>query len=215
MTAARRVRRTCGDGRLALMRLALVGAAAAAVTFSNVHDGDAAVARLAMTCSRGHSPQWYEAVVSAPESAVPGSTITIRIESRPSGRISHFGLHYIHGMKTEYRISPGAAYVEGSARIVPGTGTPNVARGARVWHDAAGIHTLLPGHVENGGSFTPPTVTFDLRVDAAPPAVVYVEFVHYEVMAHVLLLGEQRTTCDPQSRPAIVTATHVVAPAPH
>ena len=55
--------------------------------------------------------------------------------------ISHFGLHYIHNMTADYAIPTGTTYVEGSARIVPGTGTANARPGASVTHDASGIHS--------------------------------------------------------------------------
>lgn len=168
------------------------------------------VVRLPMTCSRGPGDQWFQATVSMPPTSTQGSTITVRIDSNPSGRVSHLGLHFLHGMRTDYRISAGAQLVDGSLRLVPGTGTPNVTASARLWRDGSGVHLLLPAQVANGASFTPPSVTFDLRVDATSPAQVFVEFTHYEVMADVVILGDIRTTCDPRSRPAMIGATRVV-----
>jgi hypothetical protein len=168
--------------------------------------------RQPMTCSRGPSGQWFSAVVTMPAARAPGATITVRIDSTYSGTISHFGLNYIYNMRTDYRVSAGATYVEGSARLVAGTGSPNVRGGARVWHDAAGLHTLLTDRVGNGSSYTPPSIEFELTIDPSSRGAVAVEFAHYSVTANAFLIGDLGTTCEPSARPATIGATRVAAP---
>jgi hypothetical protein len=167
--------------------------------------------RVPMVCSRGPDDQAFTATVHMPRTSARGTTFTVRVDSRPSGRIAHFGLYAIFNMTTDLRLGPGARYVEGSARLVPGSGTRNVASSARVWHDDAGIHLGLPARVENGGSYTPPSFTFDVVVDAAEAAgaAVAVRFVHYHVDADVFLLGRIRTTCEPRRGPATIGLTRV------
>lgn len=142
-----------------------------------------------------------DAVLHLPKEAPTGSTITVRIDSFPSGKISHFGLHYIYDMATDYPLPRGTSFVPGSARVVPGTGTENVRASARIWHDAAGIHTLLPTRIDNGKSYTPPSFEFQLRIDALAGDSVAVEFSRYEVMANAFLVGNVKTTCTPGARP--------------
>jgi len=185
----------------------------AAVLVSSAGFAEPAQVKLPMTCSRGPDAQWFSAVVTMPAAQQAGATVAVRIDSTFSGTIKHFGLHYIHGMTTDYRIPAGATYVEGSVRLVEGTGTPNVTKDARAWHDAAGIHLALPARVDNGASYLPPSIEFEMTIAADPPASVSVEFVHYEVAANVVLLGDLKTTCDPSSRPATIGVTKVEPPA--
>jgi hypothetical protein len=163
-----------------------------------------------MVCTHGDHKNQFTALVTMPASGRPGSEVTVRIASLPSERISHFGLNYIHDMTTDYLLPEGATYVEGSARIVPGTGTANVTPGARVARTGRSLRVTLPAHVENGSGYTPPTVEFALRVDAPPGVALPLKFSHYEMIAHVLLLGELKTTCDPPAGPATIGVTRVV-----
>ena len=187
----------------------VAGLCALATLVGSAHAAGAAFVRLPMVCSRG-GQQWFTANVTMPESTAPGARITVRVESLHSGRISHFGLHYLYNMATDLRLSAGTTYVEGSARVVPGTGTPNVSSSARISHDAAGIHMLLTARVPNDSSYTPPTVEFDLM--AVSEAPITVEFAHYAVMANAFLVGDIRTTCEPAARPATIGTTRIVAP---
>jgi hypothetical protein len=165
-----------------------------------------------MTCSHGPA-QWFDATVTMPAAGQTGATVTVRIDSKHSGTIEALGLNHVRGMATDYQIPAGAKYVEGSLRYVKGTGTANVRAGARAWHDAAGIHTLLPARVESGQSYLPPSIEFEMTLVALPPASASVEFTHYEVVANVFILGDLRTTCEPGKRPATIGVTRV-EPAP-
>lgn len=167
--------------------------------------------RAPMVCTRGPSNQSFAAVLTAPLATPTGSVFTVRIDSLPSGRVSHFGLNHLFDMRTDYAVE-GALIVAGTVRLVPGTGTPNVRAGARVWLDGTGVHLLLPAHMENGDQFTPPSIAFEVMAGGAAGAV-RVRFVHYEVRANVLLLGDIRTSCDPTSGPAVIATTRVEAPA--
>ena len=189
---------------MVLSRLALVTALSTASPF-------AAPARAPLVCSRGPSAQWFNAVVTMPASWPAGSTFAVRIDSVPSGTISHMGLNYIHDMTTDYFVPTGTRYVTGSARLVPGTGTPNVCEGARAWGDAAGIHLRLPGRVENGSSYTPPSLEFQVEIGAPAGALVELRFRRYQVTANVFLLGDLHTTCAPNPNPYTIGVTHVEA----
>lgn len=169
--------------------------------------------RAPMACTRGPSTQSFTAVVTAPEVARPGAVFTVRIDSVSSGRVSNFGLNHLFDMRTDYAVE-GGRVVAGSARVLPGTGTPNVRAGARVWLDGAGLHLLLPSHMENGDHFTPPSVEFRVVAGGAAGGVVRVRFVHYEVRANVFLLGDIRTSCDPAPGPAVLATTRVEAAPP-
>lgn len=154
-----------------------------------------------IVCSRGPSGQSFHAVVTMPATQPVGSRFTVRIDSVPSAKLSHTGLNYIFDMATDYVVPTGTTYVDGSARVVPNTGTSNVRPGARAWHDAAGIHTLLPAHVDNGSGYTPPSVEFELEVTAAAGTALALQLGQVRVAANVFLLGDLRTTCTPTAAP--------------
>ncbi|HSQ65521.1 MAG TPA: hypothetical protein VLM85_20015 [Polyangiaceae bacterium] len=169
--------------------------------------------RAPMVCSRGPSGTTFNAIVTVPSSQAAGTTYTTRIESTPSGKIDHGGLNYIHDMQTDYLIPPGTSYVEGSAHVVPGTGTANVRAGARVTYQAGTIRLLLPAHVPNGGSYTPPTIEFDVRIPAGATGNLPLKFSHYEVKANAIIIGDLVTRCDPDPKPYTIAVTRV-EPAP-
>jgi hypothetical protein len=160
-----------------------------------------------LVCSRGGDGQTFRASVTLPASQPSGSRFTVRIDSFSSGKIAHFGLNYVFDMATDYRIPDGTRYVEGSARVVPNTGTPNVRAGARAWGDAAGVHLLLPARVGNGQSYTPPSLEFQLDVIAAAGTELLLRFSRCRVSASVFLLGTVHTTCVPTPAPFTIGRT--------
>jgi hypothetical protein len=166
-----------------------------------------------LVCTNGPSGQTFRAVVTVPASQATGTRLTVRIDSFPSGKVSHFGLNYIYDMGTDYHLPAGTKYVEGSARVVPGSGSANIRRGARVWHDANRIHLLLPARVENGGSYTPPSVEFQLEVTARAGTELLLKFGRSRVSANVMLLGNVHTTCVPEPAPYTIGRTRAVLPA--
>jgi hypothetical protein len=166
-------------------------------------------AKVPITCSRGPSGQSFTATVIAPDKTKQGDTYTVRIDSASSGVISHTGLNYLHDMETEYLVPTGTKYVEGSARIVPGTGTPNVQKGALAWHDKGVIHMLLPGKVESGTSHTPPSLEFKLTATSAPGNKLALKFLRYRVTANAIVVGDLKTTCDPTPSPYTIANTVV------
>jgi hypothetical protein len=163
-----------------------------------------------LVCSRGPKRQSFRAAVTLPAAQSIGSRFTVRIDSFPSGKISHVGLKYIYDMTADYALPAGAKYVKGSARIVPGTGTPNVRAGARVWHDASGIHLLLPARVKNGSGYTPPSLEFQLEVDAAAGTELAIQLRRCRVSAKVFLLGNVGTTCVPEPAPYTIGTTRAL-----
>lgn len=189
---------------LALVPLSLV----ASTTF-----GASVSVKAPMVCSRGPSDSAFRVALTVPASAPSGSTFTVRIDSMPSGIISHMGLNYLFDMKTDHPVPSGTTYVEGSARVVPDTGTSNVREGARAWHDAGGVHLALPAHVANGSSYTPPSLEFALRITAPAGSDVAVLFSHYEVKANAFLVGDLRTVCEPKPKPYALAVVHVDPPA--
>ncbi len=167
-----------------------------------------------MVCSRGPSGTTFNAKVTMPASLPPGATFTVRIDSLPSGKISHGGLNYIYGMTTDFLVPTNATYVDGSASIVPDTGTANVRVGARAWHDAKGIHMTLPAHVDNGSSYTPPSLQFSATIDGAVGTEVALKFDHYEVIANAIIVGDVITSCDPDPKPSTIDTLRIAAAAP-
>jgi hypothetical protein len=194
-------------------RIAVV-VAFAATFLTKASAAGAHTVRAPLVCSNGPSGQSLRAVVTVPASQETGTRFTVRIDSFPSGKVSHFGLNYIFDMATDYHLPAGTKYVEGSARVVPGTGSVNIRRGARVWHDASGIHLLLPARVENGGSYTPPGLEFQLDVTARAGSELELKFGRSRVSANVVLLGNVHTTCVPKPAPYTIGRTRALAPAP-
>jgi hypothetical protein len=179
------------------VRVALVGCALSAHSLALAQPHPRAVALEApMVCTHGPRARFH-ATLTSPGSAPAGSTINVRVDSVPSGKISQAGLFSISGMTTDFTLSPGGHVVDGSVHLVPGTGTPNVLAGARAWQDKAGLHLSLPAPVANGSSYTPPSFELALRLDAAPGAEVRLRFVHYAVKAKAFLVGTVETLCVP------------------
>ncbi len=168
--------------------------------------------RIPLTCTRGPSGQEHVVGVSAPVSVAAGATYTVRIDGVPSGKISHTGLNYIFDMSSDYALPSGTTYVPGSAHIVPRTGTPNVAGSARVGYEGGMVRIVMPGHVESGSSYTPPSIEFQLKATAAAGATLGLAFSQYRVKANAFLVGDVNTTCDPRPKPYVIANTKVTAP---
>ena len=166
-----------------------------------------------LKCTRGPDGQSYRNIVTMPSSQPVGSTFTIRIDA-VNIPISHFGLRYIHNMTADYTVPAGTTYVEGSARIVPGTGSDNVRATARVTHDASGIHMLLPGHVDNGGNYTAPSIEFQVKVVGPAGSVAPLGFVGTGVDASAVVIGNVHTACTPSPQPYTIASTTIEAAAP-
>jgi hypothetical protein len=167
--------------------------------------------RLPMTCSRGPATQYFVARVSAPTVAAQGSTYTVRIDSTPSGDIRHAGLNYLHAMATDYTIPEGTSYVEGSARVVPASGTDNVRAGASAWYGRGAVHLLLPAHVHD--PYTPPSLEFSVKVNAPPATSLTVKFAEHRLLANVFLLGDLHVACNPKPESSAIATTVVSGPA--
>ncbi len=162
-----------------------------------------------LLCSRGAKDARFKASVTMPASVAAGTTFTVRIDSVSSGKVSHLGLEYLYDMTTEYQLPEGVTYVDGSARIVAKTGTPNVLTGARVWYADGVIHYLLPAHVANNSSYTPPSIQFELRADSHSNKPLALSLSHYEIKAHAAVVGDVLTTCDPRPSPYTIAVTKV------
>jgi hypothetical protein len=162
-----------------------------------------------LACSRGPSGQAHEVTISAPAHVLEGTRYQVRIEGVDSGKIEHPGLRYISDMRSDWPVPPGTAYVEGTARVVPGTGSDNVRAGARAVHERNAISLVLPSRVANGSSYTPPAFEFDLVVTSPGGASITQQLAGYSVSASVILLGDLRTTCEPVTRHFPVAVTQV------
>ena len=170
--------------------------------------------KLPMVCSRGPGDQYLAATITLPRTVPRGAKYTVRIDAVPSGTVSHFGLNYIHDMATDYAVPRGATYVAGSARLVPGTGTANVAAGARAWAEAGLIRMLLPGRVASGSSYTAPSLEFQLEASAPAGASLALDFFEYRVTANAFLVGDLLTTCKPTPQRCTLGTTRVTEPGP-
>lgn len=161
-----------------------------------------------LNCSKG-GHQFFRAIVDMPHAEATGQVFTLRVEGLPSGTISHSGLRYIHEMTTEFQLPQGTTYVDGSARVVPGTGSPNVQQGARVEQDGDVVRLTLPAKVDNGASYTAPSIEFRLRADAPPGTTLPLKFIRYELKAKATLVGDVKTICNPVPGQATIGVTHV------
>lgn len=191
-------------GRVALM--AFVVSIAPMATESRARAGT--LVRVPLDCTRGPSGQSYATTVTMPETQAAGTSFTVRLEGVASGAISQTGLRYVHDMSMEYLVPRGTKLV--AARLLAGTGSDNVRSTARVWHDAGVVHLLLPGHVENGAGYTPPTVELELALAADAGKIVALEFARYGVKANAIVVGDVEVTCDPKPKPYRIGTTSVV-----
>lgn len=153
----------------------------------------------------------HNVIITVPARVPAGSRYTVRIDGVDSGKISHTGLRYIFDMGYEWPVPPAARYVEGSARIVPGTGSENVRAGARMVHGSGSVDLVLPAHVENGSSYTPPSFEFELDVTGPPGASITQSFAGYHVTANAFLVGDVHTSCEAVPRPFPAAVTRVEA----
>ncbi len=160
-------------------------------------------------CTKGPSDQKHKVFVSVPATTTVGSTIKVRIDGVNSGKISHTGLNHIFDMGYEWGVPKGTELVEGSLKIIPGTGTENVRKGARVGHKGGVISMLLPARVESGGNYTHPSMEFELKVTAAAGPKISQVFRRYKVTANAFIVGDVKTTCDPRPKPYHLAATKV------
>jgi hypothetical protein len=133
----------------------------------------------------------------------------VRIDGVDSGKISHVGLRYIFGMQSQWLVPKGTEYVDGSARIVPNTGSPAVRTGASVIYRSGTITLVLPAHVDSGSSYTPPSFEFGLAVNAPAGTLIAQSFARYRVTANAFLVGDVDTTCEPTPKPFAVSTTRV------
>jgi hypothetical protein len=163
-----------------------------------------------LACSRGGGGQQHDVAVTVPATVMPGGRYRVRVDGIDTGKISHFGLNYIFDMESEWPIPPGTEYVEGSAHVVPGTGSQNVRAGAYVVHHGASIHLVLPAHVDNGVGYTSPSFEFDLLAPSTEGASITQQFAAYSVSAHAVLVGVLRTTCQPTPKTFPVAVTRVL-----
>jgi hypothetical protein len=169
----------------------------------------ATVVRVPLVCSRGPRDQHYSAAVAVPGVVPEASTYALRVDPFPSGVISHLGLRYIHDMSTDYVLPAGTTFVPGSARFVPHTGSANALPGARVWHEGGMVRVVLPARIDNGSSYTPPSVEFQLKVAAPAGARLALGLQQIRVTANAFLLGNLETYCDPVPKPFVLAATRV------
>jgi hypothetical protein len=192
---------TAGPALLALLSLGLLG----------FQSPVAAPRRIAipLACSRGPTGQEHSVVVTVPASVSRGSRYKVHVDGVDSGKISHVGLKYIFDIGSEWPIPQGTTYVEGSAHLVPGTGTDNARPGAHVVHSAGSVTLVLPAHIDSGTSYTAPSFEFELDVTGAEGVTITQRFASYQVTAHAFLLGDVHTSCEPTPKPFPVAITTV------
>lgn len=165
-----------------------------------------------MVCDRGPSEQKYQAGVWRPDAVAPGATFTVRVDAVPSDEVSGFGLDHIRDMTTDYELPAGAGYVDGSARIVPETGTANVRAGAAVTVEGKRLRLTLPGRVSSGEVYTPPSVELTLRAESAAGTTLALAFSRFCLTVNAVIVGDLQVTCEPRPRPFPLPGTKVVAP---
>lgn len=165
-----------------------------------------------LECTKGSSDAHLDVSVTVPGSAAPGATFTVRIDGASSGAISQVGLNYLHDSVTDYIIPTGTTYVEGSAALVPDTGTENVRAGAGVIYRGGLVRLTLPGKVENGASYTPPSIEFKVVVAAPAGESLVLGFSQYRLMVNAVVIGDLKVTCNPKPRPFPLATIRVVAP---
>jgi hypothetical protein len=173
---------------------------------------DAKKVALSMSCDHGPGEQKFQADVSGPESVVVGGTFTVHLDGVPSDEVTGFGLNHIRDMTTDYVLPAGGSYVEGSARVVPDTGTPNVRGGATLTVEGKRLRLVLPARIADGEFYTPPSVEVTLRADSAAGTTLALGFSRFRLTVNAVVVGDMRVTCEPKPRPFALPGTKVVAP---
>jgi len=168
---------------------------------------------LSLVCSRGPSDQRFDVKVTVPPRVEAGAIYAVRIDVANSGKISHLGLNYLHDITVDYVLPAGTEYVPGSAHLVGGTGTANVLAGARLSHRASILSLSLPGRVDNGADFTPPSIALSLKAIGAPGSSAAVGFGQYRLKTNAVVVGDLAVSCDPTSKPYPIGTTLITAPA--
>ena len=164
-----------------------------------------------LSCNKGPDSQRFEVMITAPPTVNPGATISVRIDGLGSGEISQVGLDHLHHASSDYLIPVGSTYVEGSARLVPDTGTANVRAGALVAHRRGVVTLTLPGHVANHSSYTPPSIEFKALVTAVAGETLSVGFSQFRIVANAFLIGDVKVVCDPKPKPFSLATVKVIA----
>ena len=195
--------------RIRIVALALAGLAASIAFPRDVRA--ATHVTVPLECSKGPSGQHFDAFVTMPTKVASGGIVIVRIDGMTSAKLSQTGLNFIHDMTSEYLVPAGTTYVEGSAKIIPDTGTENVRDGATVTHDNGVIRLKLPAQVKEGTSYAPPSFEVQFKVTAAPGATVAFPFQQFRVTANAFVVGDIRVRCDPTPKPFTLGKTAVVA----
>ena len=164
-----------------------------------------------LECSRGPSRQTYHVTANVPDRVAQGERYTVRVDGGPSGTISHVGLRYIHEITTEFLVPAGTGYVSGSLRLVPGTGTANVASGARVEKRGNMLRLILPARVVSGTGYTAPSIELQLVATARPGDELSIQFQSSRVKANVFLVGDVVAACTPRPQPYTLATSTVAA----
>jgi hypothetical protein len=164
-----------------------------------------------LRCSQGPGGQQHDVAITVPAHVARGSRYTVRVDGVDSGKIAHVGLRYIFDMGSEWPIPEGTQYVEGSAHIVPGTGSENVRDGARLARGGGGLDLILPARVSSGDRYTPPSFEFELEVVSPEGASITQRFSGYRMTANAFLLGDVHMQCEPSPKAFPVAVTRVEA----
>jgi hypothetical protein len=168
---------------------------------------------LPLVCSAGPSGQHFDVGVTIPTQVDAGAIYTVRLDGVGSGKISHFGLNHIHHMTVQYVLPPGA-YVDGSAELVPGTGTQNVLGSPMLWYHKGILTMVLPDKVQNGTEYTPPSIRFSLRAAGAPGSSAAVALRRFDLTANAVVVGDLAVTCEPTPVPYPIGTTVITQSPP-
>lgn len=195
------------------MKRALYGTLLGTATLLGGSDASASIKVSGpLDCTRG-GDQTFHVIVTMPTQVEEGSRIAVRVDGVGSGTISHTGLRYIHDMTSEYLIPSVTTLVPGSLKIIPGTGSANVAGSASIAKVGNVIRLTLPGHVDNDSSYTEPSFQFELETKATPGTKIAFQFSGYRVLAKAFIVGDVETTCKPKPQPfTLATVTIVQKP---
>lgn len=66
--------------------------------------------------------------------------------------------------------------------------------------------------VENGDSYTPPSIELQLMAAAAPGSELPLKLLRYTVFANAFVVGDVKATCDPSPGPIALMTTTVTKP---
>ncbi|WP_421120296.1 DUF4214 domain-containing protein [Aquihabitans daechungensis] len=185
--------------------LLAVAAGAAGLALVTTTGGPAGAATVSQTlsCSPGGN-QSVSLITTAPATVTAGDTFTVVLAPGSAGKAD--GAE-IKNMVTTFRAPTGSQIVPGSASTSGGSGTLGTVSTAISGQD---VSIKTTGPVKNGASFTPPTLTFQLKATGAAGTVLRTTF-RQSAGYTLTVAGSINVSCNAATPLTTLTSTAIEA----